>query len=104
MPALENQRHERFAQELAKGKTATEAYVLAGYKPNMRGNGRMVKEAARLITESRRPVIYAGGDILKAHAAASGEISRRWPTSGVRVGRRLRCRCRARPACPRLRC
>jgi phage terminase small subunit len=34
MSALKNARHERFAQELAKGKTASEAYVLAGYKPS----------------------------------------------------------------------
>ena len=32
MPILENQRHELFAQELAKGKTAHEAYSLAGFK------------------------------------------------------------------------
>lgn len=32
MPALENPKHERFAQELAKGKTADEAYQNAGYK------------------------------------------------------------------------
>ena len=31
MPVLKNARHERFAQELAKGKTATEAYTAAGY-------------------------------------------------------------------------
>lgn len=31
MPALDNPRHERFAQELAKGKSASEAYVAAGY-------------------------------------------------------------------------
>lgn len=37
MPVLDNPRHERFAQELAKGKTADEAYVLAGYEAN-RGN------------------------------------------------------------------
>lgn len=37
MSALENARHERFAQELAKGKTADEAYAEAGYKPD-RGN------------------------------------------------------------------
>lgn len=30
MTALSNPKHERFAQELAKGKTATEAYVVAG--------------------------------------------------------------------------
>ena len=32
MPVLKNPRHERFARELAKGKSATEAYVSAGYK------------------------------------------------------------------------
>ena len=32
MPTLQNPRHERFAQELAAGKTADAAYVLAGYK------------------------------------------------------------------------
>ena len=32
MPTLRNPRHERFAQELATGKTADAAYVLAGYK------------------------------------------------------------------------
>lgn len=31
MPVLKNQRHERFAQELAKGKSATDAYLAAGY-------------------------------------------------------------------------
>ena len=34
MPALTNAKHERFAQELAKGKTADDAYVEAGYKPS----------------------------------------------------------------------
>jgi phage terminase small subunit len=31
---LHSPRHERFAQELAKGKTADEAYRVAGYKPS----------------------------------------------------------------------
>src|SRR5262249_3356406 len=34
MGPLATQRHERFALFLAQGKTATEAYVLAGYKAN----------------------------------------------------------------------
>src|SRR5436305_10644459 len=42
---------------------------LPGYRPTTRGNGRMIKEAARLISEARQPVIYAGGGILKARAA-----------------------------------
>jgi len=42
---------------------------LPGYKPTVKGHPRMIKEAARLITESRRPVLYVGGGILKSHAA-----------------------------------
>jgi acetolactate synthase-1/2/3 large subunit len=42
---------------------------LPGYKPTTRGHPRMIKEAAKLILESHRPVIYAGGGILKARAA-----------------------------------
>jgi acetolactate synthase I/II/III large subunit len=41
---------------------------LPGYKPNIKGHPRMVREAVRLITASVRPVIYAGGGILKARA------------------------------------
>lgn len=43
MPILENPRHEKFAQELAKGKTADEAYQIAGYKAN-RGNATTLKQ------------------------------------------------------------
>jgi hypothetical protein len=32
VPFLENERHELFAQQLAQGKSASEAYVLAGFK------------------------------------------------------------------------
>jgi acetolactate synthase-1/2/3 large subunit len=42
---------------------------LPGYKPTTKGHPRMIREAAKLIAESRRPVIYAGGGILKARAA-----------------------------------
>jgi acetolactate synthase-1/2/3 large subunit len=42
---------------------------LPGYKPTTRGHPRMIREAARLIASARRPVIYAGGGILKARAA-----------------------------------
>lgn len=43
MPVLKNARHEAFAQELAKGKTADEAYRIAGFKPN-RGNAATLKQ------------------------------------------------------------
>lgn len=42
MPILSNPRHEAFSQALAKGKTADEAYALAGFKPN-RGNAATLK-------------------------------------------------------------
>ena len=42
MPMLANPRHERFAQELAKGKSADQAYQNAGYAAN-RGNARRMK-------------------------------------------------------------
>ena len=42
---------------------------LPGYKPTVKGHPNQIKEAARLINEAKRPVIYAGGGILKARAA-----------------------------------
>ncbi|MFZ4721288.1 MAG: thiamine pyrophosphate-binding protein, partial [Ilumatobacteraceae bacterium] len=42
---------------------------LPGYRPNTKGHPRMIKEAAKLILASERPLIYAGGGILKARAA-----------------------------------
>lgn len=42
---------------------------LPGYKPTTTGHPRKIKEAAELILASQRPVIYAGGGILKARAA-----------------------------------
>jgi acetolactate synthase-1/2/3 large subunit len=45
------------------------ATSLPGYKPTTKGHPRMVREAVRHITASERPVIYAGGGILKARAA-----------------------------------
>lgn len=43
MPVLPNPRHERFAQELAKGKSQTEAYAGAGYKPSDQHASRLAR-------------------------------------------------------------
>lgn len=43
MPVLANQRHELFAQKLAEGRSATEAYRLAGYKPSDQNAARLSK-------------------------------------------------------------
>ena len=42
---------------------------LPGYRPNVKGHPRMIKEASRLILAAERPVLYVGGGILKARAA-----------------------------------
>jgi phage terminase small subunit len=65
MPVLPNQRHEKFAQDLAQGKTATEAYVLAGYRANRHN-------AARL-----KSIEHIGARVLEIQgvAARSAEIS-----------------------------
>lgn len=57
MAVLTNQRHERFAQEMAKGMSATEAYASAGYKPDdgnatrLTGNDRVQARVAELLSK-----------------------------------------------------
>ena len=41
---------------------------LPGYKPNTRPHGRQIKEAAKLITEARKPVLYVGGGVIRGDA------------------------------------
>ena len=43
-------------------------FDLPGYHPVTRPHARQVREAARLITEARRPVLYVGGGVIKARA------------------------------------
>ncbi|KJE22070.1 acetolactate synthase, large subunit [Frankia torreyi] len=43
---------------------------LPGYRPITRPHSKQVREAAKLISASRRPVLYIGGGVLKARAAA----------------------------------
>lgn len=44
------------------------AVHLRGYKPTYRGHPNKIQEIARLIKESKRPLIYAGGGILSSNA------------------------------------
>lgn len=64
MPALPNARHERFAQELAKGKSATEAMKASGYS-DPRNSTRLTKNDE----------IAARVDELQAAAAKSVELT-----------------------------
>ncbi len=43
---------------------------LAGYHPTTRPHAKQVREAAKLIASAKRPVLYVGGGVLKAHASA----------------------------------
>lgn len=65
MPPLRNARHERFAQELAKGKSADASYQAAGYREH-RGN------AARL---SAKESVTARLAELQERAAVRTEIT-----------------------------
>jgi acetolactate synthase-1/2/3 large subunit len=41
---------------------------LPGYKPNTRPHNRQVREAAKLIAASRKPVLYVGGGVIRGEA------------------------------------
>ena len=43
---------------------------LPGYRAVTRPHNKQIREAARLLTSSSRPVLYVGGGVLKAHASA----------------------------------
>jgi acetolactate synthase-1/2/3 large subunit len=43
---------------------------LPGYRPAIRPHAKQIREAARLLTTARRPVLYVGGGVIKAKAAA----------------------------------
>ncbi|HUR14847.1 MAG TPA: acetolactate synthase large subunit [Mycobacteriales bacterium] len=43
---------------------------LPGYHPTTRPHAKQIREAARLIASAKRPVLYVGGGVLKARAAA----------------------------------
>ena len=68
MPTLTNPKWERFAQELSKGKTADEAYQIAGYKEN-RHNASRLKTTE---TISNRVAELLG------KGAERAEMSRQW--------------------------
>ncbi len=56
---------------------------LPGYRPVTRPHSKQVREAARLILESRRPVLYVGGGTVRA--GASPELLRLAELTGIPV-------------------
>ena len=43
---------------------------LPGYKPNTKPHARQIKEAAKLISAARKPVLYVGGGVIRGEACA----------------------------------
>ena len=73
---------------------------LPGYRPNVKGHPKMIKEAAKLILASEKPVLYLGGGVLKARAAevvkelAESYCRSRWsPPSWLVVHSQIIIRC-----------
>ncbi|WP_272879167.1 acetolactate synthase large subunit [Rothia nasimurium] len=54
-----------------------------GYNPVTRGHSKQIREAAKLITESQRPVLYVGGGVVRAEA--SEELMKLAKTIGAPV-------------------
>jgi acetolactate synthase-1/2/3 large subunit len=57
--------------------------VLPGYRPTVEGHPLRVREAVEMIAAARRPVLYVGGGVIKANAAA--ELRRFAELTGVPV-------------------
>ena len=70
MAPLTNPRHERFAQEIVQGKSATEAYINAGYDV---GSDKSANEAGSRL--SRNVKVRARIEELQGKAAVRAEIS-----------------------------
>ncbi|MFD1936021.1 acetolactate synthase large subunit [Nonomuraea mangrovi] len=56
---------------------------LPGYRPVTRPHSKQIREAAKLIAESKRPVLYVGGGVHKARASA--ELLRLAELTGIPV-------------------
>ncbi|WP_335941700.1 biosynthetic-type acetolactate synthase large subunit, partial [Streptomyces sp. PTD5-9] len=47
---------------------------LPGYRPVTKPHAKQIREAAKLITQARRPVLYVGGGVIKAGATAELKV------------------------------
>jgi phage terminase small subunit len=72
MPPLDNARHEKFAQGLAQGKSASEAYRQAGYEAKGTNSESLASRLSRNIKVASRVAE------LKERAAASVSLTKEW--------------------------
>lgn len=89
MPVLSNQRHESFAQALAKGKTADEAYAQAGYRPNrknawrLKTNEGIAARVAELSAKAAEKAEWSAADRLAALKRISDAAEEKDPRVAV---------------------
>ncbi len=60
-------------QDLSRAEIAYEPVTdvrLPGYQPTVEGNQKQIRQAAKALAASQRPVIYAGGGVVNANASA----------------------------------
>src|SRR5438874_790047 len=59
-------------QDLSRAEITYEPVTdlrLPGYQPRLEGNQKQIRQAAKALVSSQRPVIYAGGGVINANAA-----------------------------------
>ncbi len=59
-------------QDLSRAEISYEPVTdvrLPGYQPTLEGNQKQIRQAAKALASSQRPVIYAGGGVVNANAA-----------------------------------
>lgn len=90
MPVLQNARHEKFAQEIAKGKTQAESYELAGYKPSehhasrLASNGKVQARVAELQGRgAERAAVTIESLISEAEAARAMAMKTEQPAAAI---------------------
>ena len=62
---------------------------LPGYRPNLEGNLKQIRIAAKALANARRPVIYSGGGVINANASAELRelcASDRFPVTSTLMG------------------
>ncbi|MDJ1132481.1 acetolactate synthase large subunit [Streptomyces iconiensis] len=65
------------AKDALQGQTTFQwppATDLPGYRPVTKPHGKQIREAAKLLAEASRPVLYVGGGVLKAGATAELKV------------------------------
>src|SRR4051794_10097290 len=77
MPILRNQRRERFAQEIAKAKTATQAMAIAGYSDPRNSTRLMKKDEVRCRIDELRGRGAERAEVTVASLVAELEASRK---------------------------